>query len=57
MLNAALRKITTSASFGVAMRKLSNEPNSSTPSELREVTLKKSRTWAALIKQLNVTAV
>jgi tripartite-type tricarboxylate transporter receptor subunit TctC len=53
-LNAALRRITTSASFGDAMRKLGNEPRSSTPPELREVTLQQSREWAELIKRLNI---
>jgi tripartite-type tricarboxylate transporter receptor subunit TctC len=55
-LNAALNKITTSASFGEAMRKLGNEPKSSTPSELREVTLQQSRNWAEMIKRLNIKA-
>ena len=55
-LNAALNKITTSASFGDAMRKLGNEPKSSSPSELREVTLQQSRNWAELIKRLNIKA-
>ena len=55
-LNAALRKITTSESFGEAMRKLGNEPKSSTPAELREVTLQQSRSWAELIKRLNIKA-
>ena len=55
-LNAALNKITTSASFGDAMRKLGNEPKSGTPSELREVTLQQSRTWEELIKRLKIKA-
>jgi len=55
-LNAALNKITTSASFGEAMRKLGNEPKSSAPSELREVTLQQSRNWAEMIKRLNIKA-
>ena len=55
-LNAALRRITTSESFGEAMRKLGNEPKSSTPAELREVTLQQSRSWAELIKRLNIKA-
>jgi len=55
-LNAALNRITTSASFGESMRKLGNEPKSSTPSELREVTLQQSRNWAEMIKRLNIKA-
>ena len=53
-LNAALRKITTSASFDEAMRKLGNEPKASTPAELGEVTLQQSRNWAELIRRLNL---
>jgi tripartite-type tricarboxylate transporter receptor subunit TctC len=55
-LNAALNTITTSASFGDAMRKLGNEPKSGTPSELRDVTLQQSRTWDELIKRLKIKA-
>jgi tripartite-type tricarboxylate transporter receptor subunit TctC len=55
-LNAALRKVTTSAAFGEAMRKLGNEPRSSTPAELREVTLEQSKMWGDLIKRLNIKA-
>ncbi len=53
-LNAALRKITISASFGEAMRKLGNEPKASTPAELRELTLQQSRGWLDMIKRLNL---
>jgi tripartite-type tricarboxylate transporter receptor subunit TctC len=55
-LNAALNRITMSAGFGEAMRKLGNEPKSSTPAELREVTLQQSRNWAELIRRLNIKA-
>ncbi|MFL6662889.1 MAG: Bug family tripartite tricarboxylate transporter substrate binding protein [Rhizobacter sp.] len=55
-LNAALRKITTSPSFGEAMRKLGNEAKTSTPEELRAVTLQQSKSWGDLIKQLNIKA-
>lgn len=55
-LNAALRKITTSASFGEAMRKIGNEPKTSTPAELREVTLQQSKMWGDMIKRLNIKA-
>lgn len=53
-LNAALRKITTSASFRDAMRKIGNEAQSSTPAELRELTLQQSRQWGDLIHRLNI---
>jgi len=55
-LNAALRKATTSASFGQAMRNIGNEPQSSTPEELREITLQQSRQWGDLIRRLNIKA-
>lgn len=55
-LNAALRKITTSASFAEAMRKIGNEPKSSTPAELREITLQQSKGWGDMIKRLNIKA-
>lgn len=55
-LNAALNRITTSAGFGDAMRKLGNEPKSSTPAELRELTLQQSRNWAEMIKRLSIKA-
>jgi tripartite-type tricarboxylate transporter receptor subunit TctC len=53
-MNAALRKITTSPAFGEAMRKLGNEPKSSTPAELVEVTLQQSKGWEEMIKRLNI---
>jgi tripartite-type tricarboxylate transporter receptor subunit TctC len=53
-LNAALRKVTTSEAFGQEMRKLGNEPKSSTPEELRKVTLEQSEQWGELIKRLNI---
>jgi tripartite-type tricarboxylate transporter receptor subunit TctC len=55
-LNAALKSITTSASFAESMRKVGNEPKSSTPAELRETTLQQSRLWGDLIKRLNIKA-
>lgn len=55
-LNAALRKITTSASFAEAMRKIGNEPKSSTPAELREITMQQSKGWGDMIKRLNIKA-
>jgi tripartite-type tricarboxylate transporter receptor subunit TctC len=53
-LNSALRKITTSASFAEAMRKIGNEPKSSTPAELRGITLQQSKYWGELIRRLNI---
>lgn len=55
-LGAALRRITRSASFGEAMGKLGNEAKSSTPAELREISLQQSRTWGNLIERLNLEA-
>jgi tripartite-type tricarboxylate transporter receptor subunit TctC len=55
-LNEALRKITSSASFGESMRKLGNEAKTSTPAELRTVTLAQSKSWGDLIKRLNIKA-
>lgn len=53
-LNAALRKITTSPGFAESMRKIGNEPKSSTPAELRDITMQQSRYWGDLIKRLNI---
>ena len=55
-LNVALRKITTSASFEEAMRKIGNEAKSSTPAELRETTLQQSKSWGDMIRRLNIKA-
>jgi len=55
-LNAALRKITTSPAFGEAMRKLGNEPKSSTSAELVEVTQQQSKSWGDMIRRLNIKA-
>lgn len=55
-LNAALRKITTSASFAEAQRKLGNEVKAGTPAELRATTLEQSRLWGDLIKRMNIRA-
>jgi tripartite-type tricarboxylate transporter receptor subunit TctC len=55
-LNATLRKITTSPAFGEAMAKLGNEAQSSTPEELRAVTLQQNKLWGDLIKRLNIKA-
>lgn len=53
-LNAALNKITMSASFQEAMQKIGNESKSGTPAELRELTVQQSRQWGDLIKRLNI---
>ena len=55
-LDAAVRKIAQSASFGEAMRKIGNEAKSSTPAELRASTLAQQRSWGELIKRLNIKA-
>lgn len=55
-LNAALRKITTSAGFAESMRKIGNEPKSSTPAELRDITVQQGKYWGDLIKRLNIKA-
>jgi tripartite-type tricarboxylate transporter receptor subunit TctC len=55
-LNAALRRITTSASFGEAMRKIGNEAKAGSPAELRATTLEQARLWGDLIKRLNIKA-
>ena len=53
-LNAALRKITTSPGFAESMRKIGNEPKSSAPGELRDITMQQSKYWGDLIKRLNI---
>jgi tripartite-type tricarboxylate transporter receptor subunit TctC len=55
-MNAALRKITTSASFQEAMRKLGNETQTSTPAELRDATVQQNKQWGDLIRRLNIKA-
>ena len=55
-LAVALRKITSSASFGEAMRKIGNEARTGSPAELRAITLDQSKQWGDLIKRLNIKA-
>ena len=55
-LSAALRKITTSASFGENMRKIGNEAKSGSPAELLATTLEQRQLWGDLIKRLNIKA-
>ncbi len=55
-LGAALRKITGSASFGEAMRKIGNEAQSGSPAELRATTVEQAKLWGDLIKRLNIKA-
>ncbi|MBO9356795.1 tripartite tricarboxylate transporter substrate binding protein [Bordetella petrii] len=56
-LNAALRKVTTSARFTQAMQAIGNQPRPSTPAELKEVTLRESQRWGDLIQQLKIQPV
>jgi tripartite-type tricarboxylate transporter receptor subunit TctC len=53
-LNGALRKITTSASFVEAMRKIGNEAKSSTPAELSQLTQQQSKAWSELIRRFSI---
>lgn len=53
-LSLALRKITNSSSFQQAMRKIGNEAKSSTPEELRSITLEQSQQWGDLIRRLDI---
>ncbi len=55
-LSAALRKITSSATFSDSMRKIGNEARSGTPAELRATTVAQSQLWGDLIKRLNIKA-
>ena len=55
-LNAGLRKITPSDSFGEAMRKIGNEAKSGTPAELRATTLEQAQLWGDLIRRLAIKA-
>ncbi|MBC7716318.1 MAG: tripartite tricarboxylate transporter substrate binding protein [Pseudorhodobacter sp.] len=55
-LNAALRKITSSASFVDSMRKIGNEAKSGSPTDLLATTQDQSKVWSGLIKRLNITA-
>ncbi len=53
-LNAALRKVVESQGYAEFMRKHGNEPRSSTPAELLELTRQQHRSWGELIKRLNL---
>ena len=56
-LAAAIHRITTSASFGEAMRKLGNESKTSaTPADLLAFTQQQSKMWGDLIKRLDLKA-
>ncbi|MCW5261133.1 tripartite tricarboxylate transporter substrate binding protein [Verminephrobacter eiseniae] len=55
-LGAAIRKITGSARFGEAMRKVGNQAQTGTPEQLREMTLQQSRRWGDLIRQHGIEA-
>ncbi len=53
-LNAALRRITTSAAFKESMQKIGNEAKSGTPAELTELTVQQNRQWGELIRRLDI---
>ncbi len=55
-LGVALRKITTSASFAEAMRKIGNEAKSGSPAELRATTVEQAQVWGELIRRLGIKA-
>jgi tripartite-type tricarboxylate transporter receptor subunit TctC len=55
-LSAAVRKITSSATFGESMRKIGNEAKTGTPAELRATTVAQAQLWGDLIKRLNIKA-
>jgi tripartite-type tricarboxylate transporter receptor subunit TctC len=55
-LGAALRKITTSASFAEAMRKIGNEAKSGSLAELRATTVEQAQVWGELIRRLGIKA-
>jgi tripartite-type tricarboxylate transporter receptor subunit TctC len=56
-LNGALRKITASPQFVQTMRQIGNQPRSSSPEELREITLRESQRWGDLIQKLKIPPV
>jgi tripartite-type tricarboxylate transporter receptor subunit TctC len=54
-LGAALKKITTSATFGEAMSKIGNEAKSSAnPAELLAITQQQSKLWSDMVKRLDI---
>jgi tripartite-type tricarboxylate transporter receptor subunit TctC len=55
-LSAAVNKITNSTGFQEALRKIGNEAKTSTPEELRKITMDQSRQWGDLIRRLNIKA-
>lgn len=55
-LNVALRKITTSPAFIESMRKLGNDAKTSSPAELRELTLQQSKSWGEMILKHGIKA-
>jgi tripartite-type tricarboxylate transporter receptor subunit TctC len=50
-LNVALKKITTSQSFIESMRKLGNDAKTSSPSELRDLTVQQHKSWGELVRK------
>ena len=53
-LSTALNKITTSAGFVEAMRRIGNEAKSSTPAELTQLTQQQSKAWGELIRRFSI---
>jgi tripartite-type tricarboxylate transporter receptor subunit TctC len=53
-LNVTLRNITTSPTFIESMRKLGNEAKTSSPAELRELTVQQSKSWGEMIRKNNI---
>lgn len=53
-LNVTLRKITTSPTFMESMRKLGNEAKTSSPAELRDLTLQQSKSWGEMIRKHSI---
>lgn len=55
-LAAALRRITSSDSFGEAMRKIGNEAKTGSPAEQRAITLEQAKLWGDLIRRVGIKA-
>lgn len=56
-LNGALRKIAASPQFTQAMQQIGNQPRSSSPDELRDITRRESQRWGDLIQKLGIPPV
>lgn len=55
-LSRALMRITASADFDYAMRKIGGQARTATPAQLRELTLEQYRAWGDLIKRHGIQA-